>query len=91
MAVGGLANASAHAGMSVGVLLVGGALVLGDRTYGQWHPISSAHSTSSVDEPSAISSDGVSFFQVSPAETGDAVEKMWSVYEEIIPNALLSD
>lgn len=75
-AVGGLANASAHAGMSVGVLLVGGTLVLGDGSYGQWHPISSANFAASIDEPLAISSDGVSFFQVSPADAEDAAIRL---------------
>jgi glycosyltransferase involved in cell wall biosynthesis len=75
-AVGGLANASAHAGMSVGVLLVGGALVLGDGSYGQWHPISLASRTLSIDEPLAVSADGVSFFQVSPAEAEGAAIRL---------------
>lgn len=75
-AVGGLANASAHAGMSVGVLLVGGALVLDDGSYGQWHPISVASHTASIDEPMAVSSDGVSFFQVSPAEAENAAIRL---------------
>lgn len=75
-AVGGLANASAHAGMSVGVLLVGGALVLGDGSYGQWRPISLASRSPSIDEPLAVSADGVSFFQVSPAEAEDAAIRL---------------
>ena len=74
-AVGGLANASAHAEMSVGVLLVGGALVLGDGSYGQWRPISFA-SPASIDEPLAVNSDGVSFFQVSPAEAEEAAIRL---------------
>src|ERR1041385_8166685 len=75
-AVGGLANASAHAGMSVGVLLVGGALVLGGGSYGRGHAIAFASRTSSIDEPLAINSDGVSFFQVSPAEAEHAAIRL---------------
>lgn len=67
-AVGGLATASAHAGMSVGVLLVGGALVLGDGSYGSWRPLSHEEQRSLSGESLVVNSDGVSFFQVSPAE-----------------------
>ena len=51
-AVGGLANASAHAGISVGVLLVGGRLVLGDGSYGAWRPVSFGEQHRGLDEPS---------------------------------------
>ena len=67
-AVGGLATASAHAGISVGVMLVGGALVLGDGSYGAWKPISREQRTLVADESLVVNSDGVFFFQVSPAE-----------------------
>jgi len=66
-AVGGLATASAHAGISVGVMLVGGALVLGDGSYGAWKPIFQEQQGLAGASP-IINSDGVSFFQVPPAE-----------------------
>lgn len=75
-AVGGLANASAHAGMSVGVLLVGGRLVIGDGSYGTWRPISIGHGGKQSDEPLAVSSAGVSFFQVSPVEAEAAAIRL---------------
>jgi len=71
-AVGGLATASAHAGISVGVMLVGGALVLGDGSYGAWRPISVEQQTLVADESPFVNSDGVFFFQVSPAEAEEA-------------------
>jgi glycosyltransferase involved in cell wall biosynthesis len=62
--------------MSVGVLLVGGALVLGDGSYGSCRPLSFANHSAPVDEPLAVSSDGVSFFQVSPAEAEGAAIRL---------------
>jgi len=73
-AVGGLANASAHAGISVGVLLVGGRLVLGDGSYGGWHPVSVSDECS--DGPLAVSSHGVSFFQISPDDAEAAAIRL---------------
>jgi len=67
-AVGGLATASAHAGISVGVLLVGGALVLGDGSYGAWRAISGEEQHSLLGESLVVNSDGVSFFQVPPTD-----------------------
>jgi len=75
-AVGGLANASAHAGISVGVLLVGGALVIGDGSYGGWRPISFGDRDAPADEPLAISAEGVSFFQVAPADAEAAAIRL---------------
>lgn len=75
-AVGGLANASAHAGISVGVLLVGGRLVIGDGSYGIWRPISVKDAGNQSDEPLAVSSAGVSFFQVSPVEAEAAAIRL---------------
>jgi len=76
-AVGGLANASAHAGISVGVLLVGGRLVLGDGSYGAWRPISfQGQQSGASDEPLAVSSHGVSFFQVSPEDAEAAAIRL---------------
>jgi glycogen(starch) synthase len=71
-AVGGLATASAHAGISVGVMLVGGALVLGDGSYGAWKPISQEQQNLATDESLVVNSDGVFFFQVPPGEGEDA-------------------
>lgn len=71
-AVGGLATASAHAGISVGVMLVGGALVLGDGSYGGWKPISWEQEGLVADESLVVDSDGVFFFQVPPAEAEES-------------------
>jgi glycogen(starch) synthase len=71
-AVGGLATASAHAGISVGVMLVGGALVLGDGSYGAWRPISREQQSLADDESLVVNSDGVFFFQVPPGEAEEA-------------------
>jgi glycogen(starch) synthase len=71
-AVGGLATASAHAGISVGVMLVGGALVLGDGSYGAWRPISREQQRLADDESLVVNSDGVFFFQVPPGEAEEA-------------------
>src|SRR6185503_3980130 len=76
-AVGGLATASAHAGMSVGVLLVGGALVLGNRPYGAGEPVSARHLFS---QKPVVNEDGLMFFQVSPQEaeeSGIRLAKQW--------------
>jgi glycogen(starch) synthase len=75
-AVGGLANASAHAGISVGVLLVGGALVIGGGSYGEWRPISFDKLSHSADEPLVVNSHGVSFFQVAPLEAEAAAIRL---------------
>jgi len=71
-AVGGLATASAHAGISVGVMLVGGSLVLGDGSYGAWKPISPEQQGLVADESLVVNSDGVFFFQVPPAEAEES-------------------
>src|SRR5215210_4589131 len=67
-AVGGLVSASACAGLSVGVLLVGGVLLLGERDYGSWQPVSAEHLSVEI---SIFGPEGVIFFHVSPS---DAVE-----------------
>ena len=67
-AVGGLATASAHVGISDGVMLVGGALVLGDGSYGAWKPISQEQRGLVADESLVVNSGGVFFFQVAMAE-----------------------
>jgi glycogen(starch) synthase len=61
-------SASARAGLSVGVLLVGGVLLLGERGYGAWQPVSAEHISG---ERSIFGPEGVIFFHVSPP---DAVE-----------------
>jgi glycogen synthase len=71
-AVGGLATASAHAGISVGVMLVGGALVLGDGSYREWRAFSREQESVADNESLVVNSDGVSFFQVSPEEAEEA-------------------
>ncbi|HXM48251.1 MAG TPA: glycosyltransferase family 4 protein [Pyrinomonadaceae bacterium] len=79
-AVGGLATASAHAGISVGVMLVGGALVLGDGSYGAWKAISREQQGLVADESLVVNSDGVFFFQVPPGEaeeTGIRLVQKW--------------
>jgi glycosyltransferase involved in cell wall biosynthesis len=81
-AVGGLVTAEAHSGMTVGVLLVGGALVLDQgvgtaRAYGQ--PIALPNGGEPQD--SAVdNTEGVTFFHVAPQdaiEAGVRFAKMW--------------
>jgi glycogen(starch) synthase len=79
-AVGGLATASAHAGISVGVMLVGGALVLGESSYGASKPVSWEHYSLLGEETPVVNSDGVAFFQVNPnegEETGIRLVQKW--------------
>ena len=57
--------------ISVGVMLVGGALVLGDGSYGAWKPISREPRLAG-EESSVVNSDGVLFFQVRPDEGEEA-------------------
>ncbi len=64
-AVGGLATASARAGLSTGVLLVGGVLAVGGSYAPPWQPATLAHN--SIDQP-IIDAAGVRFFHVSPFE-----------------------
>jgi glycosyltransferase involved in cell wall biosynthesis len=71
-AVGGLATASAHAGLSVGVMLVGGALVLGDGSYAKQKAFLRKEQGFAENESLIVNSDGVSFFQVLPAEAEEA-------------------
>lgn len=80
-AVGGLANASARAGMSVGVLLVGGTLVTGDRRYGGWQPCAPEQLRN---EP-PVNQDGVVFFHVSPE---DALERGLRLAKEWQPDVI---
>jgi glycogen synthase len=70
-AVGGLVTASARAEMSVGVLLVGGVLV-GERNYGAWQPVSVEQLEQISSEQPFVNSDGVIFFHVSPADAEEA-------------------
>jgi glycogen(starch) synthase len=61
-------------------MLVGGALVLGDGSYGAWQPISRRQQGSVADESLVVNSDGVSFFQVAPADaeaTGIRLVRNW--------------
>jgi glycogen(starch) synthase len=67
-AVGGLVSASARAGLSVGVLLVGGVLLVEERAYGVWQPVSVQQIWGGR---SIVGPEGVVFFHVSPP---DAVE-----------------
>ena len=81
-AVGGLVTAEANSGMTVGVLLVGGVLVLDQRVatgkaYGQ--PISLTQHGESQ-ETAVNDRDGVMFFHVAPQdalEAGVRFAKMW--------------
>jgi glycogen synthase len=76
-AVGGLVSASARAGVSVGVLLVGGVLLFGERGYGAWQPVSAEHISG---EPSIFGPEGVIFFHVPPsdaAEVGIRLIRRW--------------
>ena len=68
-AVGGLATASARAGMSVGVLLVGGALVIGNQPYAAGRPLMTKHL---FNEQPVFNEDGLMFFHVSPDEAVEA-------------------
>jgi len=77
-AVGGLVNASARAGMTVGVLLVGGVLAVGEG-WGYGEPVAAKYSPDErlkgFDGP-----EGVTFFQVSPFDPVEAavrVAKEW--------------
>src|SRR3954470_24570576 len=78
-AVGGLANASAKAGMSVGVLLVGGVLVLGERGYAVPRPI--AEDLMADDGLEAVTNaGGVRFFHIPPdgaIEAGLRLARAW--------------
>jgi glycogen synthase len=76
-AVGGLANASARAGMSVGVLLVGGALVAGDRRYGGWQPFS----PEKISGEAITNEDGVVFFHVSPDDAHEIGLRLGSQWQ----------
>ena len=71
-AVGGLATASSRAGMSVGVLLVGGPLVIGNKPYGAWQPVSLEQLEQITSEQPIINNDGVIFFHVSPNDAAEA-------------------
>jgi glycogen synthase len=78
-AVGGLVTASARAGMTIGVLLVGGTLVMGRRGYGSWHP-SMAGATTSDRLQAMVEGGSVVFFQVTPAdalEAGIRLVRQW--------------
>src|SRR3954466_1160266 len=70
-AVGGLVNASAEAGMTVGVLLVGGVLVLEQPIYGRPRGISQEQLAEAWSKTRA-GRGGVTFFQVSPDEAVNA-------------------
>lgn len=78
-AVGGLVTASARAGITVGVLLVGGVLVVGDGApdYGSgWHPAWPAEE----EQGGAVDREGIRFFHVAPDEatrTGLCLARRW--------------
>jgi glycogen synthase len=63
-AVGGLVNASARAGMTVGVLLIGGALVIDGKVIGGYGHPTSARNASGDEEQILRSSGGIEFLQV---------------------------
>lgn len=78
-AVGGLVTASARAGITVGVLLIGGVLASGDRGYGGWRPISSESLMGGVGE-AIVNPEGATFFHVAPpdaAEAGISLVRNW--------------
>jgi glycogen(starch) synthase len=83
-AVGGLVNASAQAGMRVGVLLVGGTLVRGERGYGGWRPATEEVVADGRLQVLADST-GVTFFHVSP---DDAVEASLRFIPEWQPDVI---
>jgi glycogen(starch) synthase len=77
-AVGGLATASARAGLAVGVLLVGGVLAIGAAGYGTESTTPSRIYRSAVG--GGIDSDGITFFQVAPSEAierGRQIVRTW--------------
>lgn len=81
-AVGGLVTASARAGLTVGVLLIGGVLVSGDRGYGGWQSISSESVAGGVGQAgqAVVNPVGVTFFHVAPpdaAEAGIRLARRW--------------
>jgi glycogen synthase len=72
-AVGGLVTASARAGISIGVLLVGGVLAVGGAGYGLWRPSATDYPT---DESPVTDAEGVMFFHVPPDEAVDAAIRL---------------
>lgn len=63
-----LATSPAQAGISVGVLLIGGALTVGDDSYGLCRLTFLEQRKPIADESIVVDSEGVFFFQVSPRE-----------------------
>src|SRR5215212_6023862 len=73
-AVGGLVNASARAGLTVGVLLVGGVLAVeGGWTYGR--PVAARDPPNERGEGLA-GPEGVTFFQISPLDPVEAAVRV---------------
>ena len=81
-AVGGLVNASAAAGLSVAVLLIGGVLEVGEHGYGQ--PRVSKHDPGHSPH-GVVGPGGVTFFQISPC---DSVEEAVQVAKRWRPDIL---
>src|SRR3954451_15910263 len=73
-AVGGLANASAQAGLTVGVLLVGGVLVLGERGYAVPQPLAEAPGDDRLG--AVTSAGGVRFFHIPPEGAVEAAVRL---------------
>jgi glycogen synthase len=73
-AVGGIVNASAHAGMTVGVLLVGGVLSA-DGGYCAWRPVPREALVFDIGRI-AVTSDGITFFHVAPPDGVEAGLKL---------------
>jgi glycogen synthase len=69
-AVGGLVTASARAGVTVGVLLVGGVLSTGGA-YGGWQPVP-LEATKFGAGRIVVASDGITFFHVAPRDGVEA-------------------
>ena len=77
-AVGGLVLASARAGLTVGVLLVGGVLVA-DGRYGGWQPVAPQDLPFGLGR-AVVTADGITFFHVPPhdgVEAGLRLARTW--------------
>lgn len=78
-AVGGLVMASAQAGITVGVLLMGGVLSIHEHGYGGWQPITSDHLAGGTGRV-FLNPEGITFFHVaSPDASQESISlvKQW--------------
>ncbi|MEJ7738330.1 MAG: glycosyltransferase family 4 protein [Chitinophagaceae bacterium] len=79
-AVGGLTKALSRESASVGVLLVGGALVLGEQPYGSWNTFSVEELKNQFTTQNFVRKANILFFHVSldaTGETADLLSDYW--------------